>query len=136
MIEKLSRFGSYGVILFDGKLLLTQKKSGPYKGLWGLPGGMIEFNETPEAALKREILEETAHHADQFELFCIATSCGEYQMEDKTIDFHHIGILYRVGKIDIVSDQEAEEEMRWGELASLDFDELTPFAREVFSGLI
>ncbi len=31
---------------------LTQKKSGPYCGLWRLPGGAIEFGETPEVTLK------------------------------------------------------------------------------------
>ena len=47
----LSRFGAYGILLGDSAILLTRKKSGPYKGLWDLPGGGIEFGETPEEAL-------------------------------------------------------------------------------------
>jgi len=71
MEQRISRFGSYGVIIRCGKILLTQKKNGPYQRLWGLPGGAIEFGESPENALKREILEETAHLAEHFEFFCV-----------------------------------------------------------------
>lgn len=38
----------------DGGLLLTKVARG-----WDLPGGHIEDNETPEVALRREIMEET-----------------------------------------------------------------------------
>lgn len=54
-INQISRHGAYGVVLRDSEILFTLKKSGPYKGLWGLPGGAIEFGETPEEALKREL---------------------------------------------------------------------------------
>lgn len=43
------------MIIQEFKLLLTQKKSSPYKGFWVLPEGPIEFGEKPDTALKREI---------------------------------------------------------------------------------
>ncbi|MDE3045633.1 MAG: NUDIX hydrolase [Verrucomicrobiota bacterium] len=43
----------------DGQLLLIQQAKGPEKGLWGIPGGKIEENETPLAAAERELFEET-----------------------------------------------------------------------------
>ena len=46
------------VILFEGKIFATQRGYGDFKGGWEFPGGKIEDGETPEAALKREILEE------------------------------------------------------------------------------
>jgi 8-oxo-dGTP diphosphatase len=43
----------------DGHFLIARKKTETsYPGLWEFPGGKIEVNETPEAALKRELLEE------------------------------------------------------------------------------
>lgn len=39
-------------------LLLTRRKFAPEQGKWGLPGGFMEYNETPEKALKREMQEE------------------------------------------------------------------------------
>lgn len=45
-VDQISRYGAYGVLLQEGEILLTLKKSGPYLGLWDLPGGGIEFGET------------------------------------------------------------------------------------------
>lgn len=46
------------VILSDGRIFATQRGYGYFKGGWEFPGGKIEDGETPEVALKREILEE------------------------------------------------------------------------------
>ena len=46
------------VIYADGKVFATQRGYGDFKGGWEFPGGKIEEGETPENALKREILEE------------------------------------------------------------------------------
>lgn len=46
------------VIEENGKVLATQRGYGDFKGGWEFPGGKIEGGETPEEALKREILEE------------------------------------------------------------------------------
>ena len=41
------------------KLLLVKRALEPGKGMWGLPGGFIELNETPDNAAVRELKEET-----------------------------------------------------------------------------
>ena len=41
------------------KLLLVKRAVEPAKGQWGLPGGFIERNETPEEGAIRELMEET-----------------------------------------------------------------------------
>lgn len=46
------------VILSEGKVFVTQRGYGDFKGGWEFPGGKIEEGETPEAALRREIFEE------------------------------------------------------------------------------
>ena len=43
----------------ENKLLLVKRAVEPGKGLWGLPGGFIELNETPDQAAMRELKEET-----------------------------------------------------------------------------
>lgn len=50
-----------GAVVFDdeGRLLLIQRANAPGRGLWSIPGGRVEAGETDEAALVREMREET-----------------------------------------------------------------------------
>lgn len=121
-MNKVQRYGAYGVIVEGGKILLTLKKKGPYEGLWDLPGGQIEFGETPEEALHRELLEETALTAAHLELLTIATYTGGY--------FHHIGIIYLVSGAVLVPGLQPEEEERRVPLEGIDAHTLTPLTRQ------
>ncbi len=48
-----------GVLVENGKVLLTQRKAGAHlEGLWEFPGGKVEAGEDPRAALARELKEE------------------------------------------------------------------------------
>ncbi len=46
------------IISKNGKILLGKRSVEPYKNLWDVPGGFLEYGELPEAGLKREIKEE------------------------------------------------------------------------------
>lgn len=48
----------------DGQALLVQRKNPPDAGLWGFPGGRVEFGETLQDAATRELLEETGIAAE------------------------------------------------------------------------
>ena len=48
-----------GVVINDGKVLLARHTYGGGKGMLIIPGGYVEFGETPQDALIREYLEET-----------------------------------------------------------------------------
>ena len=49
-----------GVMIKDGRILLCHRSADRqwYPGVWDLPGGHVEFGETPTEALKRELVEE------------------------------------------------------------------------------
>jgi ADP-ribose pyrophosphatase YjhB (NUDIX family) len=49
-----------GVVFREGKLLLVQERS---DGLWTLPGGWADVNDSPSGAVEREILEESGFQA-------------------------------------------------------------------------
>ena len=46
-------------IFRDGKVLLVRRARSPAKGFYSLPGGRVEFGESLQQALAREVDEET-----------------------------------------------------------------------------
>jgi ADP-ribose pyrophosphatase YjhB (NUDIX family) len=49
-----------GVVFREDKVLLVQERS---DGLWTLPGGWADVNDSPSEAVEREIVEESGFHA-------------------------------------------------------------------------
>ncbi len=47
------------IVRFKGKILLIKREKAPYKGLYALPGGKIEYCEHPKQAALREVSEES-----------------------------------------------------------------------------
>jgi phosphoglycolate phosphatase len=48
-----------GALIFNGAGEVLMVRTHKWSNLWGIPGGKIKWGETSEAALRREILEET-----------------------------------------------------------------------------
>jgi 8-oxo-dGTP diphosphatase len=53
------QMGANAVVERDGGVLLVRLNYGPRDGRWALPGGLVESDETPEDAARRETAEET-----------------------------------------------------------------------------
>lgn len=48
-----------GVVIRNGRVLLIRRGTPPLEGRWSIPGGRVEWGETLEQAVLRELREET-----------------------------------------------------------------------------
>jgi mutator protein MutT len=101
-MKEYKQLGSYAIIIKDESILLINKNGGPYHGKYDLPGGTIEFGETPEQALFRELLEEVGVIPIKYSLFDSNSVHfkWDYKEKDVVLDVHHTGIFYNVDQYD------------------------------------
>jgi len=127
-----SHKGIYGIIRKNNQILLIRKARGPYTGLYDLPGGSPEPDETPEQTVAREIKEETN---------CDLISCTNQR--EKTIFFsaftkesgevgcmQHTGILFDVkvvGEPTTQGDGLDSNGAVWVDMDTLSGQNATPF---------
>ncbi|TXL63650.1 NUDIX domain-containing protein [Cerasibacillus terrae] len=73
MVNNIPRVGVGAVILNEKQshVLLVLRKKAPEAGYWSLPGGKVEFMETIEHAVKREIKEELGVDIHLENLLCV-----------------------------------------------------------------
>jgi ADP-ribose pyrophosphatase YjhB (NUDIX family) len=72
-----------------GRLLLVQRRREPEAGHWGLPGGKVDFGETVEAAVRREIEEELGVALRLDGLLCLVDQI------DRAAGTHWVAPVYR-----------------------------------------
>jgi len=95
--KKKVYIGVYGIFRTGDRVLVIKKARGPYMGLYDLPGGGLNFEETVGQCLDRELMEETNTKVLSRELAGVNEYQCQYRKEDGTLkDFHHLGIYYTV----------------------------------------
>ena len=110
-MKQIKHIGVYGLIIRDHKILLIKKNGGPYDGKLDLPGGTIEFNETIETALVRELQEEVGVEITNYKLFDVVTTNIIWNHKNELLETKHIAILYLINdyKNDIKNNIEITE---------------------------
>jgi len=88
-----------GIILRGGgkkpvEILLIKRGKDPYRGMWALPGGFIEYGETGEESVLREIKEETGLDCEINDLTTVASR------PDRDPRGHTISIVYKLTPVD------------------------------------
>ena len=98
-MEKRPQVGVAAIIRKNGRVLLGKRKGAHATGLWGFPGGHLEWNEGVEDGARREILEETGLRATNL-------VCGPFTNDIMTADDKHYVTLF------VVADCEGEPELK------------------------
>ena len=101
--------GVGAVILRDGKILLLLRKKAPEAGCWTIPGGKVEFGETVEEAILREVKEELGAEG---RIIAPLGVTNHILKEEKT---HFVAPRFLVEIVDEPKNMEplSHEEMKW-----------------------
>jgi ADP-ribose pyrophosphatase YjhB (NUDIX family) len=77
------------IITKDNGILLVRRGIEPFKGLWSLPGGFIEYDEAVEDSLIREVKEETGLDVKPIRVL------GVYSQPTRSPTKHVVTICYQ-----------------------------------------
>lgn len=127
-----THLGVYGVMVQNGHVLLIRKARGPYLGMWDLPGGSMEFGESPEATLIREVEEETGLQLSSYRLLGFFSTVFDYTKADSPAQLHHLGALYEAtptnpDQLRESGDELDAKEARWVPIEECRLPNVTPF---------
>jgi 8-oxo-dGTP diphosphatase len=134
-VVRESRVGVYGVIQ-DGESVLLSRfaPGGDVGGKWMLPGGGVEFGESPAQALVREVYEETGLHVVPTALLDAGSVVHEFERAGRLVAAHHVRILYRAevtgGTLGVTEVGGSTDAARWWQPEEITLDApLTVFTR-------
>jgi phosphoglycolate phosphatase-like HAD superfamily hydrolase/ADP-ribose pyrophosphatase YjhB (NUDIX family) len=101
-----------GALVMDGRGHILMIRTHKWSDLWGIPGGKIKSGETAEAALRRELMEETGLEISDIH-FVLVQDC--IQSPEFYRDAHFVLLNYTclaLGATDVRLNEEAQE-FRW-----------------------
>lgn len=97
-----------GALIFNPAREVLMIRTHKWSNLWGIPGGKIQYGETAEDALRREILEETALPIEQIE-FVLVQDCVRSKEFYREAHFVLLNYTCQCGGGPVILNEEAEE---------------------------
>ncbi|BAD86473.1 probable 8-oxo-dGTPase, MutT homolog, NUDIX hydrolase family [Thermococcus kodakarensis KOD1] len=92
------------VIVYNNGIVLIKRKNEPFKDHYALPGGFVEYGETVEEALLREVKEETGLDVKPVKLV------GVYSRPDRDPRGHTVTVAFLcIGEGELKAGDDAKE---------------------------
>ncbi|MFV0483235.1 MAG: NUDIX hydrolase [Bacteroidales bacterium] len=129
--------GAATAVIFNeaGELLLCRRAREPFKGTYELPGGFLEFGETAEEAVKREVYEEL--NIELCGLQYLGTFVNKYPFCGLEVDT--IELVFRCDVKDFSSMKVADDvdDFKFVPLRQINMSEISsPAMRDIISRLV
>ena len=97
------------------EILLIRRKFNPFAGMWALPGGFVDMDETVETAAARELFEETNLSGVELKQFHVFSEVDR-DPRGRTVSVVFTGFVNQNVKIKAKDDA---KEVRWFTLDAL-----------------
>jgi len=91
-------------------VLLIRRDREPFAGLWGMPGGKVQYGEHLDQAVEREVLEESGLRCRFVELRGVVT---ELLVRPGRADQHYLLFVCRLATRQKAIKRSGEGEVRW-----------------------
>ena len=121
----IPRVGVGAVVIEDGRVLLVRRGRQPGRGMWAIPGGLVELGETLQEAAEREILEDTGLvicAGNPFYTFDIIQRDGA-----GAVEFHYIIVDLRADYVSgVITPGDDAVDARWVAAEELEHMPVTP----------
>ncbi len=85
--------GAVAVIVDESGRILLQQRTFP-KGIWGLPGGLMELGESTEDTARRELYEETGLQAKELHLINVYSGPHHFSIAENGDEFYTVTVAY------------------------------------------
>ena len=109
-----------GAVIFRGEdVLLALRGQGPARGVWSLPGGLVELGETLEEAIRRELAEEVGISVQILGIAAVLDRI--YRDPDGGFPYHYV-------LVDFLCDYEAGELRPGSDITAARFTPLSALA--------
>jgi NAD+ diphosphatase len=95
------------ILLFEGKIIFTRRGKNPGIGMLDLPGGFIDYNESAETGVLREISEETGFVVKNLKYF--GSMNNQYLYRE--VLYHTCDLVF-TGEVDSIVSFRPSEEIR------------------------
>ncbi|MEG0309104.1 MAG: NUDIX hydrolase [Clostridium sp.] len=86
--------GAVTIIINEKNGILLQKRKTTSYGMWGLPGGLMELEESVEDTARREVLEETGLTIGKLNLIDVFSGPGNFLRVQNGDEFYSVTVAY------------------------------------------
>jgi len=127
--------GVGALIIRDGLVLLVKRGHEPGKGLWSIPGGVVELGETVHQAVVREVKEETGLDVEVERLLEV----GDVIVNDEAgnVKYHYVMINFLVRVVGgVVKATSDASNVRWFPINRLSGESVTKTTRRLLGMVV